>query len=361
MRVRIALLITLLLLAVPAAAAQDSEPWTCPDGFQGQTINIFNWTTYIAEDTMDNFAAACGITYTYDNFDSNESLVTRIRQGNPGYDIVVPSDYAVATMIDEELLLPLDLDSIPNIVNLAEDLRAAPYDPENEFSVPYLWGTFGIGYNVNSVSEPVTSWTQFFEHDGPVAWTDDPRVMISIGLVMTGGDPNSSDPAEVEAAKQYLIDHSDNVVVIAADDGQELLAREEVDMAIEYNGDIFQLGVDCECEDFAYVVPDEGTGISSGFLAVPVGAQNPDLAMVFIDYILDPQVSADIANYTTYPTPNQAAIDLGLIDPVLLDNPGIYPPEEARANLFFLLLQDPDTEQLFNDTWDEIKISIQAG
>lgn len=361
MRVRIVLLIAALLALAAPALAQESEPWACPDGFQGQSINVFNWTTYIAENTMDNFAAACGVTYTYDNFDSNESLVTRIRQGNPGYDIVVPSDYAVATMIEEGLLLPLDLTRIPNVANLAEDLRAAPYDPESEFSVPYLWGTFGIGYNASKVSGPVTGWAQFFEHDGPVAWTDDARVMLSIGLVMTGGDPNSSDPAEVEAAKQYLIEHSDNVVVIAADDGQELLAREEVDMAIEYNGDIFQLAVDCECEDFVFVVPVEGTGISSGFLAVPVGAQNPDLAMVFIDYILDPQVSADIANYTTYPTPNQAAIDLGLIDPLLLNNPGIYPPEEARANLFFLLLQDPDTEQLFNDTWDEIRISIQAG
>lgn len=362
MRTRSVLLIVVLLLALAApAAAQEADAWACPDGFQGQTINVFNWTTYIAEDTMDNFAAACGITYTYDNFDSNESLITRIRQGNPGYDIVVPSDYAVATMIDEGLLLPLDLTRIPNIANLAEDLRAAPYDPENVFAVPYLWGTFGIGYNVSAVDEPVTSWTEFFEHDGPVAWTDDARVMLSIALVMTGADPNSSDPAEVAAAKQYLIDHSANVVVIAADDGQELLARQEVDMAIEYNGDIFQIGVDCACDDFAYVVPVEGTGVSSGFIAIPIGAQNPILAMVFIDYILDPQVSADIAKYTTYPTPNQAAIDRGLIDPALLDNPGIYPPEEVRANLFFLLLQDPETEQLFNDTWDEIKISIQAG
>ena len=350
----------LLALAAPAAA-QSASRWVCPEGFAGQHINVFNWSTYIAEDTMDNFAAACGVTYTYDNFDSNESLITRIRQGNPGYDIVVPSDYAVPAMIEEGLLLPLDLARIPNVANLAEDLRATPYDPESAFAVPYLWGTFGIGYNAAKVAEPVTSWQQFFEHDGPVAWTDDPRLMLSVALVMTGADPNSSDPTEIEAAKQYLIDHSDNVVVIAADDGQELLARQEVDMAIEYSGDIFQIALDCACDDFVYVVPEEGSGVSSGFIAVPVGAQNPDLAMVFIDYILDPQVSADIANYTAYPTPNQAAVDLGLIDPALLANPGIYPPEEVRANLFFLLLQDPATEQLFNDTWDEIKIRIQAG
>lgn len=356
----IAVAVLAVALAAPAAA-QGHSPWVCPAGFAGQHINVFNWTTYIAEDTMDNFAVACGVTYTYDNFDSNESLITRIRQGNPGYDIVVPGDYAVPAMIEEGLLLPLDLARIPNIANLAEDLRATPYDPESKYAVPYLWGTFGIGYNINAVDQPVTSWTQFFEHDGPVAWTDDPRLMLSVALVMTGADPNSGDPTEVAVAKQYLLDHSDNVVVIAADDGQELLARGEVDMAIEYNGDIFQIGLDCACDDFVYVVPEEGSGVSSGFIAVPVGAQNPDLAMVFIDYILDPYVSADIANYTAYPTPNQAAIDLGLIDPVLLANPGIYPPQEVRDKLFFLLLQDPETEQLFNDTWDEIKIQIQAG
>jgi spermidine/putrescine transport system substrate-binding protein len=340
------------------------EPWVCPDSVQqmaNKTLNIFNWATYIGENTIPDFEKACDVTVTLDFFDSNESLLTRLRQGNPGYDIVIPSDYAVSSLIEEGLLLPLDHDLIPNLSNIAEDLRTSPYDPESTYAVPYLWGTFGIGYNAAKIEEPVTSWRQFFEYDGPVAWTEDPRVMLSIALVMIGADANSAEPDEIVAAKQYLLDHSDNVVVIAADDGQEWLAKGDVDMVIDYNGDVFQLGLDCDCDDYVYVVPEEGSGISSGFVGIPMDSQNPGLAQVFIDYLLDPQIGADIANFTTYPTPNQAAIDAGLIDPVLLENPGIYPPPEIRENLYFLLLQDPATEQLFNDVWTEIKLNLRAG
>ncbi len=356
-----------LTLSVAVVLAQEGptlEPWTCPPEVQAmtnKTLNIYNWSTYIGENTIPDFEKLCGVSVTTDFFASNEEMLTRIRNGNPGFDIVVPSDYAVPAMIEEGLLLPLDHSRIPNLDNLAEDLRRSPYDPDSAYAVPYLWGSFGLGYNVQKVPVEITSWEQFFTYDGPVAWTDDPRVMLPLALVLQGYDPNSADPAELEAAKQYLVDHSDNVAVIAADDGQELLARGEVDMVVEYNGDIFQLNVDCECEDYVYTIPQEGSGVSAGFIAIPVGAQNPDLAQVFIDYVLDPQVGADIANYTTYPSPNQAAIDAGLIDPVLLNNKGIYPTPEIREKLFFLLLQDLDTEQLYNDLWTEIKLAIQAG
>ena len=346
------------LLTAPLAAQDAVEPWVCPQNFAGQHINVFNWSTYIADNTMDDFAAACGITYTYDNYDSDKSMITLLRQGNPGFDIVVPSDYTVPLMIEEELLLPLDHALLPNLDNLAEDLRQAPFDPESVYTVPYLWGTFGIGYNTARVAGPVTSWTQFFGHDGPVAWVDDPRSMFAIALLMVGADPNTREPADIQAAKQYLIEHSGNVVVIAADDGQELLARREVDMAFEYNGDVYQLALDCQCDDFAFAVPDEGTGISAGFIAIPVGAHNPKLAHAFIDYTLHPQVSADIANYTAYPTPNQAALDLGLIDPEQAANEGIYPTGAARANLFFVQYQGDEIESLMNAAWDEIKVRI---
>ncbi len=358
----VAALLVLVLGAAVVLAAAD-EPWVCPDYVQtmeNKTLNLYNWATYIGETTIPDFEAACGVSVTSDFFDSNESMLTRLRQGNPGYDIVVPSDYAVPVMIEEGLLLPLDHTQLPNLDNLADDLRGSPYDPDTTYAIPYLWGTFGLGYSTERVSEPVTSWAQFFEHDGPVAWIEDARLMISIALLLTGHDPNSSDPAAVADAKQYLIDHSAHVVVIAADDGQEWLARGDVDMAIEYNGDIYQIGLDCECDEFIYTLPGEGSGISSGFMAIPVGAQNPALAHVFLDYIMDPQVAAEIANFTTYPSPNQAAIDAALIDPALLGNAGIYPPPEVRARLFFLLKQDAETEQLYNDVWTEIKLSIQA-
>ena len=357
------LLTVLLLIAFVlggSALAQESElePWVCPEGFAGQTLNVFNWSTYIAEDTISNFETLCAVNVTYDVYDSDGDMMNIIRQGNPGYDIVVPSDYAYPLMAQEGLLEPIDLSAIPNTVNLIDSLEADLDTESDVYALPYLLGTFGLGYNVERVGEEVTSWEQFFNYDGPVAWIDDPRTMMSIALTMTGADPNTADPDEIEAAKQYLLDHSDNVVAISADDGQELLARGEVDMVIDYNGDIYQIALDCECEDFVYVIPQEGSGYSAGFIGIPVDAQNPALATVFLDYLLDPAVAADIANFTTYPSPNQAAIDAGLIDEELLANKAIYPDEEAAENLYFLEPKDEPTEELYGFVWDEIKIGL---
>lgn len=350
-------IVILSLFALLLVSPVLGQGWVCPEGFAGQSLNIFNWSTYIGDTTVSDFERLCGVTVIYDVYESNESLLTRLRQGNPGYDIAVPSDYAVPTMIEEGLLEPLDLANIPNFDNLDPAFISSVYDPENTYAVPYLLGTFGIGYNVNEVDGAVTSWTQFFTHDGPVAWTDDGRLMLSIALLMLGLDPNTTSAEDIALAKAYLLQHSANVVVIAQDDGQELLVRGEVDMAVDYDGDIFQIAADCECEDFAYSIPEEGSGISSGFVVIPAGAQNHALAEVFIDYILDPQVAADISNFVTYATPNKAAKDLGLILPELLENKGLYPEAETLAKLYFIL-QDPDAEMLYLNAWDEIKVSL---
>jgi spermidine/putrescine transport system substrate-binding protein len=347
----------LLTFSLVSAQSAPATTWTCPEGYAGQQLNVFNWSTYIAEDTIANFEALCGVTVTYDVFESDDALVSRLRQGNPGYDIVVPSDASVPLMVNDGLLEPLDFARIPNYANIADAYKNTIFDPDNRYTVPYLSGTFGIGYDTKKVSGEVTSWEQFFTHDGPVAWVDDSRAMIPIGLLMAGHDPNAGSPAAIADAKAWLIANSANVAVVATDDGQELLARGEVDMAIEYNGDIFQINLDCECEQFGYSIPVEGSGFSAGFIGVPVGAQNQPLAEVFIDYLLDPQVAADIANYTTYPSPNQAAIDAGLIDPALLENPAIYPDAAKLARLFYIQTP-PEAEERYLAAWDEIKIAI---
>lgn len=356
-------LIAVLVFAVPALA-QDatsepvaSEPWTCPEGFEGQTLNVYNWSTYVADDTISNFEAACGVTVVYDTYESNEALLSRLRSGNPGYDIVVPTDHMVATMISLGLLEPIDLANIPNFANITEDLKDPAYDPGNVYTVPYQWGTIGVGYNTERVTEPITSWDQVFSYAGRVAWLDDPRAMMGIALQILGYDANSTDPAQITEAKEFLMNNGGNVVSIAGDDGQAQLERGDVDITVEYMGDIYQVASDCECETYDFVIPEEGGNIWMDNLAIPLDAPNKPLAEVFINYILDPQVGADIANYTAYATPNQAAIDAGLIDPAYLDSPIIYPPEESRAHLFSIL-PVTEVETNYNDAWDEIKISL---
>jgi spermidine/putrescine transport system substrate-binding protein len=366
MRKVILMLLLGLMVAVPVMAQEATmeppAPWTCPTGFEGQTLSVYNWTTYVAEDTISNFEELCGVTVIYDTYESADALLARLRQGNPGYDVVVPSDFTIPPMVEEELLEPIDQSLIPNFANLSPELVDPPYDPGNVYTIPYQWGTVGIGYDYNKVGEEVTSWQQMFDYDGPVAWLEEKRSLIGVALKMLGFDPNSTVPEEIDAAKDFLVESGQNVTYIAGDDGQEALARGEVNMTVEYNGDIFQKIDECASDpnctaDFRYVIPEEGANLWTDVLAIPTGAQNIPLAHAFIDYILDPQVGADISNYTAFGSPNQASIDFKLIDEELLTNPGIYPSEEARANLFFIQA-NPDEETLYNDAWDEIKILI---
>jgi spermidine/putrescine transport system substrate-binding protein len=350
-----------LALAVTPVLAQDQpqiarEPWTCAPGYEGQTLSIYNWSTYVAENTISNFEAACGVTVNYDVFGNNEEMLARLRQGNPGFDISVPTDYAVAIMSAEGLLEPIDRSLVGNFANVSEGLTGLYFDPENAYSIPYQWGTVGIGYNIEAVGEEITSWEQVWNYDGPVAWLDDQRIMLGIALNLLGLDPNTQDPDEIAQARDFLIEKGSNVVSFAADDGQALLARGDVDIAIEYSGDIFQIMAE-DPGTFNYVIPEEGTQIWIDNMVIPLDAPNPALAALFMDYILDPQVGADISNYTAFGSPNQAAIDQGLILPELLENPGIYPSDEIRERLYEI--QDvPDAETDYSYAWDEIRVAL---
>ena len=182
--------------------------------------------------------------------------------------------------------------------------------------------------------------------------------MLGIAHLFLGNDPNSTDPDEINAARDYLIEKGGNVVTVAADDGQVLLERGDVDIAVEYNGDILQISWDCECDDYAYSIPEEGSNVWIDNLSIPVDAPNPELAMVFIDYILDAKVGADLTNYIWYASPNQASIESGFIDEEILNDPAIFPPPEQVANLFSIIDVGAEAEELINNAWDELLIFL---
>jgi spermidine/putrescine transport system substrate-binding protein len=356
-RILYLVIVVLLDTAVLLGTASAQTTWTCPEAFAGQELNVYNWTTYIADDTIGNFEKLCDVKVTYDTYPTDGDMLSRIRQGNPGYDIIVPTASTAQVMIAEGLLEELEFASIPNFANIAPIYVNPAYDPENKFTVPYQVGGLGVAYNREKVGKEITSWYDVFSYDGPVAWIEDYHVMLSIALNLLGYDPNTKSEEEVQAAKDFLIENGKNVVTIAQDDGQELLARGEVDIVLEYSGDIFQVIADCACDTYVYVNPIEGTYFAADVLAVPVDAPNKALAEVFIDYILDPKVGADISNYTTYATPNQAAIDQNLISKETLNNPGVYPPEDVREKLF-TIVEDPESEVFYTEAWDEVKIEL---
>lgn len=333
----------------------DTE-WTCPEGFEGQTLSLFNWATYIGDNTVSDFEKLCGVSVQYDVYESDEALIARLRQGNPGYDLAFPTDYAVAIMARDGLVGEIDLANIPNVANIDERYLAPYFDPENAYSVPYVWGTTGIGYDIDATGEDIETWEQVFEYEGRVAWVDSARAMLGAALSVLGLDPNTTNPEDIDAAKQYLIDHAGNVIAIASDDGDALLAQGEVDIAIEYGGDVFQQIAECDCENLKYAVPLNGGILDLTSILILGDGPNPELAQVFMDYLLDPNVHAHVINTIYYPSPNRVAMEEGLIDEAFLSNPAGNPPEEALANMFYIMDVGEEAEQLYNDAWDEVKI-----
>ena len=347
------------LLSMPVASvsrAQEDITWKCPPEFAGQTLNVYNWSLYIGETTITSFEELCGVDVIYDVYDTTEVVISRLREGNPGYDVIFMSDFMITMMIEEGYLEALDYTRIPNYANINDEFKDPAYDPGNAYSVPYLWGTTGLMVNTNLVTEPVTSWTQFFEYDGPVAWLEEATTLIAIGSLMTGHEPNPTNEADILDARDYLIANGGNVRTISANI-IPLMETGEVAMAIGYNGEAYQLLDACQCDYFTYVIPEEGSNIYMDAMSIPVGAQNPDLAHAFIDYILDPVVGAEIATDIWYATPNQAVIDLGLVDQDYLNDPAIYVAPEVIENLFYLK-NNIDLELPILDAWDEVTLSV---
>ncbi|HEX2907125.1 MAG TPA: spermidine/putrescine ABC transporter substrate-binding protein, partial [Phototrophicaceae bacterium] len=198
MQRRLAILLSLSLLFSLSLSpisgqetVQQTDFWACPREFAGQELHVFNWTTYIAEDTISNFEELCDVQVVYDTYSSDTEILDWLQAGNRGYDIVVPTDSTVYLLIAENLLQPLNFDHLPNLANITETLKSPPYDPGNRYTVPYQWGTIGIGYNRTRVGKDITSWNDLFTYTGPVAWLEDDRAMLGVALRLLGFDPNT--------------------------------------------------------------------------------------------------------------------------------------------------------------------------
>jgi spermidine/putrescine transport system substrate-binding protein len=365
-KTKFALVIFVLLQTFCLTYAQEGEiadinnpqtiaPWQCPEGFAGQEIHVYNWSTFIAEDTIPNFEAACSVTVQYQTYETDTVVTDLIALGNPGFDLIFPDGSNVAILREAGLAVPLDYTAIPNADNINPIYLNLPFDPENQFSLPYQLSILGVGYRKSAFPEGIQSWEDVWNHDGPVAWMDDARPMLGIALKLLGYDVNTTNASEILEARDYLGEHGGNLVDIVADtEGQLLLESGIADIVVEYNGDILNLNANCECDDFAFVVPQEGALLFLTSMVIPIDAPNPELAMHFIDYILHPQVGADISNFTAFGSPNTASIEAGLILPELLSNEAIYPRENALESLSVIAIVDDEAATAYEVAWQEL-------
>jgi spermidine/putrescine transport system substrate-binding protein len=325
------------------------------DGFAAEEklLNFYNWDTYIGETTLDDFKDASGIEVKMDLFADNAEMFAKLKEGNPGYDLIVPSNDYVERMVAAKLLTKLDHSKIPNIKNIDTAFMNPNHDPGRVYSLPYMWGTIGIGYRKSRVDGVPDSWKWLYDSDkyaGKVALLGEPSTVIQIACKYLGYPLNETDPKKLEEAAELIIKQKPNIRVFAEDNGQDLLLSGEVDLTMEWNGDILQ--VMAEDPDISYVVPKEGGLLWEDTLAIPVGAPHPENAHAFINYILDAKAGAAIADFIQYATPNAAA--KALMTPAYTENPAIFPSAETVNASEVAVYQGAEYAQLIDRLWTRI-------
>ncbi|ACB61972.1 extracellular solute-binding protein family 1 [Exiguobacterium sibiricum 255-15] len=302
-------------------------------GYSGKNVlNIYNWGDYIDPELIDQFEKESGIKVVYQTFDSNEAMLTKIEQGGTTYDIAVPSDYAIAKMIEEDLVLPIDQQKIPNLKNIDPRFLDLSFDPGNKYSIPYFWGTVGIVYNQKLIDgKKPTSWKDIWDPalKNQILLADGAREVMGMSLNSLGYSLNETDETKLQEAKANLMDLTPNVKAIVGDEIKLLLANEEAGIGVVWSGDANEIM--SENENLNYVIPKEGSNVWFDNVVIPKTAKNVKGAHEFINFMLDPKNAAKNADYVGYSTPNKAA--LKLLDRDVREDKRFYPDKEVTDTL----------------------------
>ena len=317
-----------------------------------ETLYVYNWGDYIDESVLRDFEEEFDVRIVYETYATNEDMIVKIRSGGSRYDVAIPSDYMIERMINEELLREINMDRITNYHYIKEDLKNLDFDPDNRYSVPYMWGTVGILYNTTMVDDVVDSWEILWDetYEGDILMMDSQRDSIGITLLKLGYSLNSRDEDELEEAKQELIRQKPLVLAYVVDEGKDMMVAEEAALAVVWSGDAVIMME--ENEDLEYVIPKEGSNLWFDNMVIPTTSENPELAEEFINFMTRPEIAQRNAEYIGYSTPNLGAMEL--LDDEITGNPAAYPPDEMLENLE--VFQDPgDFLSVYDRIWTEVK------
>ncbi|MFL6214248.1 MAG: extracellular solute-binding protein [Blastocatellia bacterium] len=319
---------------------------------KGGELNVTIWSNYLPEEVIAEFERRFDAKLNIELYDSNEVLLARLQSGGATFDIIVPSDYMVTVLKAQGLIEEIDRDSITNFSNLDPRFTGLSYDPTNQYSVPYMWGTTGIAYRKDKVTAPVESWSALWDvhYKDRLAMLDDVRETFGAALKMTGRSLNSTEPADVRAAADLLIQQKPLLKAYDSGGFDQLLLSGDVWITQAYSGQIAKAMADNS--DIGYVIPKEGCTMFVDNLCIPRAAKNRELAVAFINYLLEAKTAAAIANGTGYSSPNLAA--RAFIRPELLANEAAYPPREALDRCE-LIEEIGAAIGLYDRYWTEIK------
>ena len=323
-----------------------------PVKMTGETISVYNWGDYIEPEVIDVFEAETGIRVIYETFETNEDMYAKIAMGGSSYDVIIPSDYMIERMIQEQLLQPINWENVPNVKNIDPRFTHESYDPAFAYSVPYTWGTMGVLYNKETVLEEPDSWNVLLDetYKMDMFMLNAPRDTMAIALVMAGYDLNSTVPEELQAAKELLIAQKPLVLAYVVDEVKDKMISGEASVALVWSGDAtFCMS---ENEELGYVVPKEGSNIFYDSMCIPHNARNVSGAEKFIDFMCRADVAAANYNYVGYAIPNAAAIEVWGAEEYNA-SPVNNPPQEAldKCQVFRYL---GDDTKLYDQIWTEI-------
>lgn len=321
----------------------------------GNTITVFNWGDYIDSDLIKQFEKETGIKVIYETFDSNESMLTKIQQGGTSYDIAVPSEYAIEKMIEEDLLIKLDHSKIPNLKNIDPRFLNKDFDPNNEYSVPYFWGTVGIVYNKTKLKgKTFESWNDLWDEDlrNEILLVDGAREVMGFALNSLNYSLNDTNKEHLIQAKEKLEKLQPNIKAIVGDEIKMLMVNEEASVAVVWSGDAADMM--WENENLDYVVPVEGSNLWFDSLVIPKTAKNIEGAHKFINFMLDAEVAAQNTDYVGYATPNKAAMEL--LPEETVNDERFYPPPEQTEKLEVYKNLGKKMLAYYNDLYLEFKM-----
>ena len=326
-----------------------------PIGKNGEEakLNLYNWDTYTGKTTLADFKAATGVQVKMSLFATNDELFSKLKAGNPGFDVIVPSNEYVTRMRISDMLMPLDHSKIPNRANLLPQFQNPGFDPGRKYSMPYTWLLLGIGYRKSKVDGVPDSWKWVMDSDrykGRIGLFSEADDLIELGAKYMGHSVRDIPYPMVDRIAEMYIRQKPNIKIFHNDEGQDLLLAGDIDIVMEYNGDIAQVML--EDPDLDFVVPKEGTILNSDCLCIPKGAPRPDNAHQFINFILDGKNGAEISNTILYPTPNAAA--LALMPDAYRNNTVIFPPPDQMAKCEYADFEGLKRAQLYDETLTRI-------
>jgi putrescine transport system substrate-binding protein len=375
---RLAPLACALFLAACGGSEPGSADSSAPAGAEEKVLNVYNWSDYVAPDTVANFEAATGIKVNYDVYAENETLETKLTAGGSGYDVVFPSARPFAQrQVEAGLYAPLDKTKLPNLQHLDPTIMEGLVDIDagNAHVLPYMWGTTGLGVNVDKVKAvlgegaPLDSWGLLFDPANAAKLAscginvlDDDQEAFGAALLWLGRDPNAGAADEIEAVKQVYAAIRPYVRTFNNAEYKDALANGDVCVAMGYSGDIGQArdvaaeaaeATGRQAPDIRYVIPKEGAIRWTDLVAIPKDARHPGNAHAFVNYLMDPKVIAAITDHVAYANANLAATEL--IDPEIAGDEGVYPPEAVRAKLVDPTSLPEDVQRQRVRAWTAIK------